>query len=102
LRFAAKNRANIRYNLGEIACFCREGLHICEKLCILYNVETIQTLADLDEQALSQCLPQMDSQDLTLAIRQMEPGDQGKILVMIDHILGADYAEILRMAVLQD
>jgi hypothetical protein len=29
----------------------------------------------------------------------MEPGDQGKILAKIDHILGADYAEILRMAV---
>jgi Mg/Co/Ni transporter MgtE len=61
----------------------------------------MQTLADLDEQALSKCLPEMDPHDLTLAIRQMEPEDQGKILAKIDQILGTDYAEILKMAVLQ-
>jgi hypothetical protein len=44
----------------------------------------------------------MDSHDLTLAIRQLAPEDQGKILAKINHILGTDYAEILKMAVLQD
>jgi hypothetical protein len=78
-----------------------EGAAHSREIGYTLSVETIQTLADLDEQALSQCLPQMDSHDLTLAIRQMEHGDQGKILAKIDHILGADYAEILRMAVLQ-
>jgi hypothetical protein len=43
----------------------------------------------------------MDSHDLTLAIRQMEPEAQKTILEKIGRILGENYAEILKMAVLQ-
>jgi hypothetical protein len=61
----------------------------------------MQSLADLDEQTLSRCLPDMDSHDLTLCIRQMEPPSQKTILEKVGRILGENYAEILKLAVLQ-
>jgi flagellar motor switch protein FliG len=61
----------------------------------------MQSLADLDTDTLARCLRDMDSHDLTLAVRQMEADDREKIFEKVDEILGSDYAEILRMAVLQ-
>ena len=60
------------------------------------------SLAELDEDALAQCLPSMDSRDLVLGIRYLDPLDQKTVLDKIGSILGLDYAEILKLAVLQD
>jgi hypothetical protein len=59
-------------------------------------------LAELDEEALAQCLPTIDSRDLILGIRHLQPGEQRSLLDKISSILGMEYAEILKLAVLQD
>jgi hypothetical protein len=59
-------------------------------------------LAELDEEDLAQCLPTIDSRDLILGIRHLEAKDQKSLLDKISSILGLDYAEILKLAVLQD
>ncbi|MCL1817480.1 MAG: hypothetical protein FWG35_01025 [Spirochaetaceae bacterium] len=60
------------------------------------------SLADLSEDALVQCLETIDSRDLVLGIRHLEPRDQRSILDRISSILGMDYAEILKLGVLQE
>ena len=60
------------------------------------------SLADLDEAALTQCLPTIDSRDLVMGIRYLEPPEQKTILDKIAGILGLDYAEILKLAILQE
>ena len=60
------------------------------------------SLAELDENALAQCLPTIDSRDLIMGIRFLDPLDQKTLLDKIGGILGLDYAEILKLAVLQD
>jgi hypothetical protein len=60
------------------------------------------SLAELNDEALAQCLPTIDSRDLILGIRHLEPREQKSLLDKIASILGMDYAEILKLAVLQD
>ena len=60
------------------------------------------SLAELDDTALAQCLPTIDSRDLVMGIRYLDPLDQKAILDRIGGILGVEYAEILKLAVLQD
>ena len=60
------------------------------------------SLAELDEEALTKCLPTIDSRDLVMGIRYLNPLDQKTLLDRIGGILGMEYAEILRLAVLQD
>ena len=60
------------------------------------------SLADLSEEALIQCLETIDSRDLLLGIRSLEPVDQRNILNRIAATHGTDYAEILKLGVLQE
>ena len=60
------------------------------------------SLVDLSEDALVQCLETIDSRDLVLGIRHLEPLDQRNILDRIASILGMDYVEILKLGVLQE
>ena len=60
------------------------------------------SLAELDEETLLRFLPTVDSRDLVMGIRYLNVTDQKTFLDRISGILGVDYAEILRLAVLQD
>ena len=58
-------------------------------------------LADVDEHTLSLFLPDMDSGDLVISIRQMNCCDQEKIFTKIGRISGNEYADLVKSAVLQ-
>ena len=60
------------------------------------------SLADLSEEALAQCLATIDSRDLVLGLRHLEPPAQRNLLDRIGSILGTDYAEILKLGILQE
>ena len=60
------------------------------------------SLAELSDDALAQCLKTIDSRDLVLGIRYLEPPQQRNILDRITNILGTDYAEIIKLGVLQE
>jgi hypothetical protein len=60
------------------------------------------SLAELNDEALAQCLPTIDSRDLILGIRHLDPREQKSLLDKVSAILGLDYAELLKLAVLQD